>query len=133
MDNPNPELIQGFTKTKVRTFVGKNADYYLDRWRDTTPKIFGWNLSAFFFSIFWLGYRKMYSDLIIISLLLLFAVIFPGKMETKLLTFITSIVISSTLGGNRYYLIYMKKKIENIKSKNVSFKGSITFNDFKLD
>jgi hypothetical protein len=117
MDNQKSELIQGFTETEIRTFIGKNADYYLDSWRFATPKTFGWNLSAYFFNLFWFGYRKMYSDMIMISLMWLVMVFIPAKVESKLTSLIFMTAALSSAGGNQYYLNFMKEKIENIESK----------------
>ena len=48
----------------LRTFVGPNADYYLQGWRTVKPDAdlqrLRWNWPAFFLNIVWLLYRRMY-------------------------------------------------------------------------
>ena len=48
----------------VRAFVGPNADYYLAAWAKADPngglQALRWNWPAFFLSVVWLLYRRMY-------------------------------------------------------------------------
>lgn len=46
--------------SRVRTFVGEKSTYYLRRWSQHPAGSSGWNWASFFFSLIWLGYRKMY-------------------------------------------------------------------------
>lgn len=51
------------TQDQVRAFVGPNPDYYLERWHRVQPegsRALGWNWPAFFLTISWLLYRRMY-------------------------------------------------------------------------
>ena len=53
----------GLTEDEIRAFVGKNADYYLDRWPasgEQFARARGFNWAAFLLSVLWLPYRKMY-------------------------------------------------------------------------
>jgi sorbitol-specific phosphotransferase system component IIC len=55
-------LFEEFGEETVRSFVQKNADYYVSKWKlmaKTGSKI-SWNWAAFAFGVFWMGYRKMY-------------------------------------------------------------------------
>jgi hypothetical protein len=67
-DHPSipPDVIAAIdprTEQELRAFVGSNDNYYLRAWR---PALTGQghitrvHVAAFFFPIFWLGYRKMY-------------------------------------------------------------------------
>src|SRR5690625_6047559 len=51
-------------------FVDQNSDYYKKKWDNTDPKKkgFSFNAGGFFFTFFWLGYRKMYELVFFISL-----------------------------------------------------------------
>src|SRR5690625_6703993 len=51
-------------------FVDQNSDYYKKKWDNTDPKKkgFSFNAGGFFFTFFWLGYRKMYKLVFFISL-----------------------------------------------------------------
>src|SRR5690625_5626540 len=54
-------------------FVGKNSDYYKRKWENMNPKRngFSFNVAAFFLTLYWLGYRKMYKLVFFIALLFL--------------------------------------------------------------
>src|SRR5690625_7626073 len=54
-------------------FVDKNQSYYSNKWNKMPKKgkDVSFNLAAFFFTLFWLGYRKMYMNVLYISLLFL--------------------------------------------------------------
>src|SRR5690625_4469138 len=54
-------------------YVGKNSDYYHEKWKTIAEKKNGvsWNFAAFFLSTIWLGYRKMYKEVIYIALFFL--------------------------------------------------------------
>jgi Protein of unknown function (DUF2628) len=57
-------------EAELRAIVGRNADYYLARWRRS--KRAGLNLAAFFIAGLWLPYRKMHRETAaLFSLLLL--------------------------------------------------------------
>jgi hypothetical protein len=47
----------------LRTFVGQNHDYYLNKWHEMDAKRSqsSFNVASFFLSAFWLIYRKMYA------------------------------------------------------------------------
>ena len=47
---------------KINLFIGKNQKFYQEKFRkmNTTGKNISWNWAAFFFSIYWMIYRKMY-------------------------------------------------------------------------
>lgn len=51
------------TQQEAAAFVGSNADFYLEAWKqhaDTTLK--GWNWAAMFFGVEWMVYRKLYGE-----------------------------------------------------------------------
>jgi uncharacterized protein DUF2628 len=52
------------TQDQVRAFAGPNADYYIERWHRVRPEGgsqgLGFNWPAFFFTVSWLLYRRMY-------------------------------------------------------------------------
>jgi Protein of unknown function (DUF2628) len=61
---PGPDAgATGLSEDEIRAFVGKNADYYLDRWPakgEQYARARGFNWAAFLLSAFWMPYRKMY-------------------------------------------------------------------------
>lgn len=103
-----------------RLFVGKNSDYYVQRWEEmsTTGKKISWNWAGFFFGLFWLAYRKMYPHtfgLMIFSLILQYV---QKVMNTDpVVVALTNIAISAGIGmfGNYLYYEYAKSKIDEIK------------------
>jgi len=68
------KLVKEFSPEVIRAFVQKNADYYLAKWEAMArsgSKV-SWNWPAFFFGVFWMGYRKMYlyaAIVVVLSLL----------------------------------------------------------------
>lgn len=52
---------QRISPADQRLFVGKNADYYMERWISKTHG--GWNFSALAWWDVWLGYRRMTGEL----------------------------------------------------------------------
>ncbi len=71
-------VIEGIDNSTVREFVGKNYDYYREKFiRSGDKKFFiQFNLCAFLFGVHWFFYRKMYKVAIIYSaVLILFSVL----------------------------------------------------------
>ena len=63
--NHEPMSSKDVSEEDLARFVGRNADKYLDRFRKfrksgTDSFAASWNWSAFFFSFWWLLYRKLY-------------------------------------------------------------------------
>ena len=54
------------TEREVDAFVGKNADYYKEKWKSNPKSDYykGWNIIALFFFFEWAAYRKMYREAI---------------------------------------------------------------------
>jgi hypothetical protein len=50
------------TDEEFAYFIGRNADYYIPKFRKFNDEGFSvtWNWPAFFFQFFWMAYRKMY-------------------------------------------------------------------------
>lgn len=103
-----------------RLFVGKNSDYYIQRWEEMSlsNRKVSWNWAGFFFGIFWLSYRKMYPHtfgLMIFSFILQYV---QKVMNTDpIVVALTNLAISAVIGmfGNYMYYEYTKSKIEEIK------------------
>ncbi|MEZ0323717.1 MAG: DUF2628 domain-containing protein [Hydrogenothermaceae bacterium] len=105
-----------------RLFVGKNADYYIQRWEEmslSNSKI-SWNWAAFLFGLLWLGYRKMYPHafgLMIFSLILQYV---QKIMNTdQVIVALTNLSVSIILGmfGNYLYYDYVKSNIKKIQAR----------------
>lgn len=77
-EEENLQVIEGVDNSTIREFVGKNYDYYREKFiRSGDKKFFiQFNLCAFLFGVHWFFYRKMYKVAIIYSaVLILFSVL----------------------------------------------------------
>ncbi|MBU3189978.1 DUF2628 domain-containing protein [Clostridium bowmanii] len=125
MENAYKEIekkpFEGFNEEEAKLFVGKNSDYYLDKWKSSKApdKKSGWNWASCLCGTFWLGYRKMYS--IILYFLCAFIVIDVTQLFIKF-NFNRGFSLASSIAlgilGNTFYFNYMKKKIAKIKMNN---------------
>jgi len=98
-----------------RTFFGKSADYYekiYKRLLDGESVIF--NPYAFFFNVFWLAYRKMYVELIILVLGIGFLnnfILFVLGIYTYKATLFIGVLLAGCYGN----VFYMKKAQRTVK------------------
>ncbi|WP_158598307.1 DUF2628 domain-containing protein [Falsibacillus albus] len=113
---------EGTKKEEItRKLVGKNYSYYDAKWNK--PKKNTFNAAAFFLSVFWLGYRKQYKMLLIITgiflasdfLLYLFNYQYQSAFSDPVDRGI-SIAVSIALGwsGNTLYKRYIDKKASKL-------------------
>ena len=57
---------QGLTKEEAEAFIGNNAYFYMEKWREHGGKTLkGWNWAAFLIGIEWMAYRKMYVEAVL--------------------------------------------------------------------
>jgi len=122
------------TEQELRTFAGRNADYYMTTWR---PSLEGdgtftrLNLAGFFLGGLWLGYRKMYSPLLILYALIFVEsiaeiVIFVGVLRMddspRLLSGLVGLTAGVIVGvyGNRWYLARARRVIAEVRSLGLS-------------
>jgi hypothetical protein len=106
-------LLEEFDEEIIKSFVQKNADYYLQKWRlmaSTTSKI-SWNWSAFSFNILWLAYRKMYFYTLFLFMISIVFSIVP------LLNFLPFLAFWIGFGmfGNYLYAMYTYKKLKGLE------------------
>ena len=116
---PNPNMMISSPTTNMITsddliedFVGKNYEKISKR---------KYNLSAFFFNVFYLLYRKLYLEGIVLFFVLIFSSLFLSIINpgiALLLEVLISLILCFLF--NKYYLGKAKKKIDKIKSKNKS-------------
>lgn len=95
---------------RFRVFVGDNLNYYERAWK----KEYSWNWAAFFLSIVWLGYRRMFNQLFIILSIqcLLVIMFFKADPENDAFISVIGLATSIFLGfcGNKLY----KRKTEKV-------------------
>lgn len=125
-DNPShPE--SGTHLEKLKIFVGNRVDFYFKKWGNVDhPNKQSWNWAAFFLTIFWLGYRRMYRYLfMIMGGYLALNLLIMTTHSLLLVHFINDIVglaIGIFLGvkGNALYLNHAKRQISAIEARNLS-------------
>jgi hypothetical protein len=122
--------VDQFDGNEVHLFVDKNADYYIEKWEGSRNprKHAGWNWAAFFAGIFWMGYRKMYSTILIlvtISLAINIVLLFVNPEFIRPINSLLSFIIG--LFGNAFYYNHMRKEIRKIKSSSKSEDADVYF------
>ncbi|NPA57981.1 MAG: DUF2628 domain-containing protein [Aquificae bacterium] len=103
-----------------RIFVGKNWQYYLDRFkRFEEGGSVSWNWSAFLFGVLWMFYRKMY----LYGVLGFLATVFLNVLAVSLFPdnplLLVGLQVWLWIGfgafGNYIYYIFVKEKVAGIK------------------
>ena len=130
--------LESFDEKEIRTFIGTNSTYYINKWVDRPSPIFkGWNWMALFFPFEWMMYRKMYAEAIILILVAMLALtgFFMLSLgididpSPKLLRDIFATVIA--VFGNALY--YKKTKRALNKTTNMNKQERIAFLSHKGD
>jgi hypothetical protein len=90
----------------MRFFIGKNQDYYMDRFQkmDSVNSKNSWNWCGFLFGPYWMAYRKMYKPALIFTAL------------CAVLPFIPWTVISG-IRGNHIYKDHVNNCLQEAKKK----------------
>lgn len=106
----------------LKLFIGeKKQHYYIQKW---SKGLNSWNWASFFFSLIWLGYRKMYKTIflilgifIVIDLIVAILGIDNGVLDNAL-----GFVVSCTLGicGNYLYQLHALKRIRALRNENLT-------------
>ncbi|MBN3553962.1 DUF2628 domain-containing protein [Fictibacillus nanhaiensis] len=113
-------------KTKLVEFVGdKKKDYYFKKWQKDNS--FNW--AAFFLTLLWLGYRKMYKPIFLVLAAFLFIDIFfvVAGIEGTVINRSLGAGLSGWLGvgGNLLYKKHAQKQISIIDQRSLSDKERI--------
>ncbi|MBN8209871.1 DUF2628 domain-containing protein [Bacillus sp. NTK071] len=108
-------------------FVGEEKqDYYLEKWKKGKKS---WNWAAFFGGLFWLGYRKMYSTILIIAALfiLIDVIVALSGIDGWRIDAALSWGIAFSLGvsGNYTYKKFALKRIKQLKARNATINNLI--------
>ncbi|OON66943.1 DUF2628 domain-containing protein [Hymenobacter sp. CRA2] len=111
----------------LAAFFGRNADYYLGKWRAWQGgQRISFNGGAFFAGIFWVLYRRMYwvAGLIMLCLVaeaeaeewLLHRFSFPLAPESQSRTIVVNVLSATILSAcaNWMYLAYARRKITKV-------------------
>ena len=108
-----------------RQFIGKSANFYIERWiRIEYGDKISFNFAAFLFGAFWFLYRKMYLEAFIV---MIFFAVKPSITnsfidENSPLNLLFTIITGTVLGftGNLIYYHSAKRKINRIVAASVS-------------
>ncbi len=108
--------------TDVNKFIGKKHPYYKTKWEKAKDNKPTWNFAAFFLSIFWLGYRKMYTHIAIIIAFFFLIDFIVYILNINSIDNAISMAIAVTLGmyGNYFYLIKARKKVAVIREQGLT-------------
>ena len=103
----------------LQLFVGKNYEYYSTKWAeaDQKPNKNTWNWAAFFLSMWWTAYRKMYRHAAIICGIVVAETICElafGLPDLVELAIAIGIAIAYGLQGNRWYRLHAEKKLKEL-------------------
>ncbi|MCA1321477.1 DUF2628 domain-containing protein [Bacillus tianshenii] len=134
--NPN-DLQQDVTSAKraktdaLRAYVGKNAEYYINKWQIETGEVKkdSWNWAAFFLGFLWLGYRKMYSVLFalvavfLVTDVILYAIDVDGSLVNSGIGMGTSVFLG--LMGNYFYYMQAEKSVVKNSHQDIYLKDKI--------
>ena len=93
---------------RLREAIGRNADYYLRRWRDMDARGSkrSWNWPACLLNLYWFAWRKMWGPLaLLLVAFVLLGVAGAAAPQAGQLTFFASIGLSFITGafGNHLY------------------------------
>ncbi|WP_169891056.1 DUF2628 domain-containing protein [Litchfieldia alkalitelluris] len=129
---PHKDLVNEFTReVGLKLYVGDKAEYYFNKWGLEQGEIVktSWNTAAFFLGIFWLGYRKMYSTLVIILLIWigLDAIFYALEIYHAGIDYLIGIVTAAVLGlkGNYLYYLQANKRVGKLSSNGTYSKEQL--------
>lgn len=107
-----------------RSFVDTRYHYYEAKWSQSTqPEIrAGWNWASFFVGLFWLGYRKLYKEvLIVIGLFFLFDLLAAVTGVAGINTLLTfAVYIYLGFKGNALYYRHVKQKLSELEREDLT-------------
>jgi hypothetical protein len=123
----------------LRAYFGRNADYYLEKYRAFyAGRRFTFNIAPFFMGGLWFLYRKLWSESIIIILFM----ILTGMLEQRLyprfgvtaeqqttIMLVSTVILGIVFGfvGNYCYLAQAEKTIHKIVSLTPDEAERVTF------
>ncbi|SFQ51673.1 Protein of unknown function [Psychrobacillus psychrotolerans] len=106
----------------LKLFIGgKKQHYYIRKW---SKGLTSWNWAAFFFSLFWLGYRKMYKPILSILGIFIFIDLIVAILgiDNAIFNNALGLTVSCTLGicGNNLYRLHALQRIRELREKNLT-------------
>ncbi|MDQ7056660.1 MAG: DUF2628 domain-containing protein [Persephonella sp.] len=112
-----------------RIFIGKNADYYIEKFKkfEESGGALSWNWAAFFLGLLWVFYRKMYlyGAIILLGIFLIGALTAVGSNPLLSIGIQLWLWIGFGAFGNYLYYTFVKKKVSYIQSQSKNEKEMI--------
>ena len=104
-----------------RAAIGRNADWYLERWRQSEAKgtTRSWNWAACLLSVFWFAYRKMWPAMIVLLVVNLVVGAVAGALALSAqVQLVLMVLISFVTGtfGNDWYRRHVAKIVAEAES-----------------
>jgi Protein of unknown function (DUF2628) len=118
---PADDVDAPLTEAEMRAFVGRRADYYVDRW--TRSGGMGANWAAFWLVGFWLPYRKMYR-----ATFILFAAIIADSVVEEVLNLPNQVSRGAAIAAaviccswaNLWYFKHASAKIRALRTRELA-------------
>ncbi|WP_338781628.1 DUF2628 domain-containing protein [Metabacillus sp. FJAT-52054] len=103
----------------LRVFAGPNSEYYLSSWK----KQYSMNWAAFFLTIFWMGYRKLFAPMVISagSFILAGLAIAASGMAWLAIIAVPLCMLMIGFFANRIYLSHAKETMDRVLSSQGSW------------
>ncbi|MEO1527664.1 MAG: DUF2628 domain-containing protein [Planctomycetota bacterium] len=130
---PQVELTSSGGETEweyLESFIGSNSHYYLNLYMAAKGdpkgdiKVGGFNIGAFFLSVFWMGYRKLYlvaalfCGFMLTEMMVEFAVLYIMGVEDTHplwdLAFNLAVGIFLGINANRWYLAHARREVQTV-------------------
>lgn len=113
-------------KDKIRAFVGKKYDVYFRKWGFINGEVslsnphskISWNWASCLLGAFWMGYRKMYAEGMIYTVILMtISSLLRVADKFTLLDIVSAIILG--LIGNHLYFHKMKRDLAKLENDNI--------------
>ena len=119
-DCPSNKTYFNVSDTEMMSYIGyKNTAYYMDKWNryKDNEKFTSWNWPAFFFTLVWFLYRKMYVyAAILFGFNFICSAVFSALDLEGLANLINlGVMVASALLANQLYIKNNIKKINQLK------------------
>ncbi|MBS2968742.1 DUF2628 domain-containing protein [Metabacillus sp. KIGAM252] len=110
--NPQEEELLGI-------FAGPKSDYYLSSWK----KQYSMNWAAFFLTIFWMGYRKMFAPMVITAGAFILAGLVIAVTGMYWIAAIAVPFLLAVIGilANRIYLSHAREELDRVHASQGSW------------